>query len=658
LRIKVVGMDVSCPEHIKNLEGYDSLDILFRSCRDPIRRVSIPCRTNTVEKEEVQTLINNLTIPPPSDSSNKNLPSLTVVICTRNRPDAFANSLKSITRQKHPPDEVIVIDNGSQEEIHALTQEILPNAKYFIERRPGLDFARNHALMASNGDIVAFLDDDAQADSFWALSIKECFAAFPEAGAVTGLILPLELETHAQQMFEANGGFGRGFTRRVLPDDSRKKYDLKSPLIAESIGVGSGCNMAFKTSVLKDIGGFDEALDTGPPLPGGGDLDAFYRVLRAGLKLVYEPRAMVHHQHRQTIPELNHQLSGHYRSLSAFLVKTIFCEKGWSRVAAAFFLAWRIIKLGYRLIRRLFSLDVLPLKVIFGIFFGSIVGLGSYQASKFRNRNYASVFGENIKQTSSFQFLELWRYRELIWMLAIRDLKVKYKRSWLGFIWTLLNPLITVGVLIAIFSYVVRIPIKNYWAFLISGYFVFNFFSMSVNGGVQSALGNAYLSRSAYFPQEILVISSALARFIEFLGELSVVVVVLVIFHHKSIPGSFVMLFPLLPLLFIFTIGITFPLVTLAIYFSDAIQIIPLLTFVLFYLSPVFYNIELIPENFRNFYYLNPMAIILNMTHSILYWGKIPDTKIFLITSLLSLITGITGYIIFNRKKRIFPEIV
>jgi len=132
----------------------------------------------------------------------------------------------------------------------------------------------------------------------------------------------------------------------------------------------------------------------------------------------------------------------------------------------------------------------------------------------------------------------------------------------------------------------------------------------------------------------------------------------LVIFHHNSIPGSFVMVLPLLPILFLFTIGITFPLVTLAIYFNDTVQIIPLLTFVLFYISPVFYNIGLIPENLQKLYLLNPMAIILNLAHSTLYWGKIPDFKIFLLMSLLALIIGITGYFIFNRKKRIFPEIV
>ncbi len=171
------------------------------------------------------------------------------------------------------------------------------------------------------------------------------------------------------------------------------------------------------------------------------------------------------------------------------------------------------------------------------LFGASFIGLGSYHVSKRRIRSQIQQHGGGIPNLV-YQLAELWLYRELVWNLTARDLKVKYQRSWLGFLWTLMNPLVTIAILVTVFSYVVRLPITHYWAFLISGYFVWNFFSQTLNGGVQAAVGNAYLSRSAYFPQEVLVVSAAFARMIEFLGELAIVMAILVLFHHKGIPLS------------------------------------------------------------------------------------------------------------------------
>jgi ABC-type polysaccharide/polyol phosphate export permease len=192
----------------------------------------------------------------------------------------------------------------------------------------------------------------------------------------------------------------------------------------------------------------------------------------------------------------------------------------------------------------------------------------------------------------------------------------------------------------------------------ISGYFAFNFFSQTLNGGVQAAVGSTYLTRSSYFPQEVLVVSSALARLLEFLGELAIVMVLLAIFHHKKFPLSFIMLGPLVPILLLFALGLSFPLVTLAVYFKDTIQIIPLATMVFFYVSPIFYNVELVPENLRRIYLLNPMASMITLYHDVLYRGKIPDLKVLFTITGVSILLGIWGYVLFNRKKREFAEII
>ena len=384
MRIKTVDVDIGKLNRIEGLMDYGAVEILFRSGREPLGRARIPCNGEYLDPDNISPWIEYLQSPSPLDIPDENLPTVTVVICTRNRSDLLAITLDSLTRQEYPPYEILVVDNGCQDEIRKLTEQILPQARYLAEPRPGLDFARNRGLLAATGDIIAFLDDDTCADPFWVRSLTESFAAFPQAGAVTGLILPLELETEAQAMFEAYGGFARGFNRRVLPRDGQRRFGRKLPLLVEAIGVGAGCNMAFRSIVLRELSGFDEALDTGLSLPACGDLDIFYRVLRAGYELVYEPRAMIRHYHRRSKRELRRQLAGHLRSLSAFLIKTIAAERGLIRVQAIGFLAWRLVKNIYRLLRSLVGLDALPFAFRLHILSAGIVGLGSYHASKRR----------------------------------------------------------------------------------------------------------------------------------------------------------------------------------------------------------------------------------------------------------------------------------
>jgi ABC-type polysaccharide/polyol phosphate export permease len=655
--VKVVDVDINELESIEGLSGYDGVEILFRAGREPLGRAHISCNGDSLDAEKIRPLIDNLPVSSPLDLPDKLLPTVTVAICTRNRLAELSATLESLARQEYPPDEILVVDNGCQDEVSQVVARILPHARYLQERRPGLDFARNRALSETASDIIAFLDDDAEADPYWVKSIAETFATYEGAGALAGLTPPLELETRAQQLFEAQGGYMRGFSRRILPQDSRRLFGFRAPLVAETTDVGTGCNMAFRTNVLKRLQGFDEALDTGPPLPGGGDLDMLHRVTRAGYELVYEPRAIVRHRHRRTEAELKKQLTGHQRAFMAFLMKTICEERGWARVDVALFIGWRLAKAAYRMFWGLFGRRPLPFRMLVRVFLACLVGLGSYHASKWRIKSQTRHSGGSRPRLTP-QLWELWHYREFIWNLTVRDLKVKYQRSWLGFFWTLFNPLVTVGVLIAVFSYVVRIPIKNYWAFLISGYFAFNFFSQTLNGGVAAAVGNAYLTRTSYFPQEVLVLSSTFARLLEFLGELAIVLVLLALFHHKGLPFSFIWVLPLVSILFFLAVGISFPLVTLAVYYEDTVQAIPLATMTLFYLTPVFYHVDFVPESIRGFYYLNPMTPVLELYHAVLYRGEMPEPGLLIALFGLAMAVGLYGYILFSRKKREFAEIV
>ncbi|HYF22043.1 MAG TPA: glycosyltransferase [Caulobacteraceae bacterium] len=249
-------------------------------------------------------------------------PSLTVAVCTKDRPERLERLLRSLEPVVRDGGgfaavEVLVVDNAPSDERTREAVERLGWPRYRREPKPGLDFARNAALNGATGDLLAFLDDDVVVDRGWLSGLHGAWAAWPEAGGWTGLVLPYELRTEAQVMFELRGGFGRGFERIVHGVEKRdnRLYPVGAGIF------GAGCNMAFDRRLLLELGGFDEALDTGAPLPGGGDLDIFYRVVRSGRPLVYEPRYAVYHQHRETLEQLRRQYWTWGLGFMAFLVK-------------------------------------------------------------------------------------------------------------------------------------------------------------------------------------------------------------------------------------------------------------------------------------------------------------------------------------------------
>ena len=150
--------------------------------------------------------------------------------------------------------------------------------RYVREGRPGLARAHNAALPHVTGEVVAFTDDDVEVDPHWLRRLTDGFAD-PRVGCVTGMIFPAEVETPAQAWIEAHAGFGKGFERQVFDLDEHRPDDRLFPFTAGRLG--SGANMAFRTSVLLDLGGFDETLGVGTPARGGDDLAAFYDVIRA-----------------------------------------------------------------------------------------------------------------------------------------------------------------------------------------------------------------------------------------------------------------------------------------------------------------------------------------------------------------------------------------
>lgn len=300
---------------------------------------------------------------------------LTAAVCTRQRPAELRRAVASLRGQRPALEEILVVDNNDQPAI-----EPLPGVRIVHEPVQGLDFARNTALREAGGDVVAFLDDDAVADPGWADALRAVFAD-PRVAACTGRVEALALETDGQRLFEDNGGFGRGDHAVTLPDDAdRPLYGRPAPLIAWAVSVGSGCSLAVRREAALAIGGFDEALDLGPALPGGGDHDMLWRLLAAGHRVVYAPGALARHEHRRDAPAAIDQIIGHQRALVAWLSK--HATRGTPhRASVAAFLGWRLLKPGVRLLRRAAGRDPLPAAALLRMWADCWRGLAAYPAA-------------------------------------------------------------------------------------------------------------------------------------------------------------------------------------------------------------------------------------------------------------------------------------
>jgi GT2 family glycosyltransferase len=244
-------------------------------------------------------------------------PALTVVVCTRNRPVELARCLDSILRQDYPRFRVVVSDNSSEpgqgtRNVRALDD---PRVDTITVPRPGLSHARNAALAAAPGEVIAWIDDDEVADEFWLSEVAEALTAHPDAAIISGAVVPAELATQAQVWFEEFGGHskGRGFTPAVFSPATWRDQSPLYPLPP----FGAGANLVTRPGAIESIGGFDRALGAGSRAMGGEDTLALMRVMLRGGTVAYHPAALTRHFHRIDVDGLRDQLVGYGTGLTA-----------------------------------------------------------------------------------------------------------------------------------------------------------------------------------------------------------------------------------------------------------------------------------------------------------------------------------------------------
>jgi GT2 family glycosyltransferase len=276
-----------------------------------------------VLEHKVRAKLGDVFSPEPSGDTPALARASIVVPTALSRPDQLRRCVARLTELDHPDYEVIVVDNR-----RAGAPVELPGARVVREPRPGISAARNRGLAAADGEIIAFTDDDVEVDPRWLRALGERFARQSDLAAVTGLVVPAELETPAQIFFEQSGsGLDRGYEaltfeldgrfrirRRAIEDGSERVHSLY-----ETGELGLGSNMAFRTSVLRAMGGFDVALGTGTPTHGGEDLAMLTELIADGHRVGYEPSAIVHHTHRATLDDLERQIHGYGVGFTAML---------------------------------------------------------------------------------------------------------------------------------------------------------------------------------------------------------------------------------------------------------------------------------------------------------------------------------------------------
>lgn len=267
---------------------------------------------------------------------------------------------------------------------------------------------------------------------------------------------------------------------------------------------------------------------------------------------------------------------------------------------------------------------------------------------------------------------ELFSYRELVESLVMRDLKVRYKGSILGFLWSLLNPLLLMMVFTVVFTIMLpNTAIQKFPVFVLCALLPWTFFTTSVSSSIHSITGNGHLVKKVYFPREILPISTVLSNLANFLLSLPVLFLLIALFRIPV--NGWLLCLPLIIVVQLaFTMGIALILATSNVYYRDTSIIMEVVIQAWFFLTPVFYPVEILPEwrvlwgislpVRRLVYILNPMASIIASYRSILY-GFIdgsppapPAWDFFSRTIVTAAGFLVVGYLIFTRCSRNFAE--
>lgn len=250
---------------------------------------------------------------------------------------------------------------------------------------------------------------------------------------------------------------------------------------------------------------------------------------------------------------------------------------------------------------------------------------------------------------------ELYNYRQLLKSNVKKEIRGKYKGSFLGVLWSFVNPLLTVLVYAIVFPYIMRVKTENYLIFLIIGIIPWTFFTTVISQGMVTVRLNEGIIKKVYFPREILPISVAISGLVNFFIS-CIIIVVFCIFGGVGI-SLHIILLPLIALIqFILSLGLILGLSAINVYIKDTEYIVQFFVNMLFYATPILYQSTLFPEKIRWILYLNPMTQIIDAYRDIFLYHQLPGAMGICYTVLVSIIIFIIGFTIFRKLEKGFAE--
>lgn len=258
------------------------------------------------------------------------------------------------------------------------------------------------------------------------------------------------------------------------------------------------------------------------------------------------------------------------------------------------------------------------------------------------------------------EFHSVIKWRELLWQMVGRDVKARYKQSILGYFWVILNPLAQMLVMSFAFSVIMRIPTNAsshipYSVFLFVALLPWNLFSTSLIASTSSLVSSSSLITKIYFPRTILVLSAITAKIVDFLFALIILIVYMII-YQIPINLNILWVIPIFLIQQTFTLGLSFFLAASNLLYRDIQYLLSLLLTLWFYITPVIYPADIVPERYKIFFQINPMAVIVNAYRQTILGGNSPNLISLSIALILSLLTFYLGFSYFKSREKIFAD--
>lgn len=251
---------------------------------------------------------------------------------------------------------------------------------------------------------------------------------------------------------------------------------------------------------------------------------------------------------------------------------------------------------------------------------------------------------------------ELWEYREMISSLVKRDLRSRYKGSVLGFLWMFLNPLLQLGVYTIVFSTIMRMGIDKFYLFMFVALVPWLFFSTCLSGGTSVIFSQQDMVKKIYFPRDVLPISFTVSQFVNMVFSFIIIFVVVFVSGIGVNPIALLYLPLIMIIEFVLCLGITYLTSALSVYFRDLQHIMGILSMAWMYLTPIIYPVEMVPEQFVDLFYLNPMTSITIAYRDILYYKQVPEMGTLVNAILMGVGILIVGRLVFAKLQKGFVE--